>query len=256
MTRLLCACVVVGTSRRPAAAFGKRRERRPIVDRRSREVKGTSAIRSARCPGRQFRRLRRTSDRTFKEGQKPGRGGPQEDHSESTGTERAGRSRRATKRVRPARFSPTAGTFSLPRRNVHAKAKGEQVVAACRKGGEAFSFTEMKGRLLGYEWAPESERHRRWSSRSRSVCGRGTKGAGRACDSRARRTSRSWIDRYKFKNRDVQGAILLSGRAHLLYRFSTFESKEIRDWLTGRQGPTNPRGPVVGRRDWTRIGPS
>src|SRR5713226_4870586 len=36
------------------------------------------------------------------------------------------------------------------------KAKGSQVWLLDRSGGEAFQLTELKGRLQGYEWSPDS----------------------------------------------------------------------------------------------------
>jgi dipeptidyl aminopeptidase/acylaminoacyl peptidase len=38
------------------------------------------------------------------------------------------------------------------------KAKGSQVWLMDRGGGEAYQFTELKGRLQGYEWSPDSKR--------------------------------------------------------------------------------------------------
>src|SRR3989442_6454328 len=38
------------------------------------------------------------------------------------------------------------------------KAKGSQVWLLDRSGGEAYQFTELKGRLQGYEWSPDSQR--------------------------------------------------------------------------------------------------
>jgi dipeptidyl aminopeptidase/acylaminoacyl peptidase len=38
------------------------------------------------------------------------------------------------------------------------KAKGSQVWLMERSGGEAFQLTELKGRLQGYEWSPDSKR--------------------------------------------------------------------------------------------------
>src|SRR5213079_2807336 len=55
------------------------------------------------------------------------------------------------------RFSPDgkylAFTSSRP-----GKAKGNQVWLLDRGGGEAFQLTEIKGRLQGYEWSPDSTR--------------------------------------------------------------------------------------------------
>src|SRR5437899_1477259 len=38
------------------------------------------------------------------------------------------------------------------------KAKGNQVWLLDRNGGEAYQLTELKGRLQGYEWSPDSKR--------------------------------------------------------------------------------------------------
>src|SRR5262245_11738356 len=55
------------------------------------------------------------------------------------------------------RFSPDgkylAFTSSRP-----GKAKGNQVWLLDRTGGEAFQLTEVKGRLQGFEWSPDSKR--------------------------------------------------------------------------------------------------
>src|SRR5437867_11024996 len=55
------------------------------------------------------------------------------------------------------RFSPDgkylAFTSSRP-----GKAKGNQVWLLDRSGGEASQLTEVKGRLQGYEWSPDSKR--------------------------------------------------------------------------------------------------
>src|SRR6266576_1538769 len=55
------------------------------------------------------------------------------------------------------RFSPDgkylAFTSSRP-----GKARGNQVWLLDRSGGEAFQLTEIKGRLQGYEWSPDSKR--------------------------------------------------------------------------------------------------
>src|SRR5256885_3707117 len=55
------------------------------------------------------------------------------------------------------RFSPDgrylAFTSSRP-----GKAKGSQVWLLDRSGGEAYQLTEVKGRLQGYEWSPDSKR--------------------------------------------------------------------------------------------------
>ncbi|MCA1815587.1 MAG: S9 family peptidase, partial [Acidobacteria bacterium] len=55
------------------------------------------------------------------------------------------------------RFSPDGHylSFTSPRPG---KAKGNQVWLLDRSGGEAFQLTELKGRLQGYEWSPDSKR--------------------------------------------------------------------------------------------------
>src|SRR5439155_2936016 len=55
------------------------------------------------------------------------------------------------------RFSPDGRYLSFTSERP-GKAKGEQVWLLDRTGGEAFQLTELKGRLQGYEWAPDSER--------------------------------------------------------------------------------------------------
>src|SRR5262249_37020860 len=55
------------------------------------------------------------------------------------------------------RFSPDGKylSFSSSRPG---KAKGNQVWLLDRSGGEAVQLTEVKGRLQGYEWSPDSKR--------------------------------------------------------------------------------------------------
>src|SRR5437016_2125596 len=55
------------------------------------------------------------------------------------------------------RFSPDGRylSFSSSRPG---KAKGSQVWLLDRSGGEAYQLTELKGRLQGYEWSPDSKR--------------------------------------------------------------------------------------------------
>src|SRR5580704_38202 len=55
------------------------------------------------------------------------------------------------------RFSPDGRYVSFTSERP-GKAKGEQVWLLDRRGGEAFQLTEMKGRLQGYAWSPDSKR--------------------------------------------------------------------------------------------------
>src|SRR5215212_163168 len=55
------------------------------------------------------------------------------------------------------RFSPDGKYLSFTSSRP-GKAKGSQVWMLDRNGGEAFQLTELKGRLQGYEWSPDSKR--------------------------------------------------------------------------------------------------
>src|SRR5207342_2564008 len=55
------------------------------------------------------------------------------------------------------RFSPDGKYLSFTSSRP-GKAKGNQVWLLDRSGGEAFQLTELKGRLQGYEWSPDSRR--------------------------------------------------------------------------------------------------
>jgi dipeptidyl aminopeptidase/acylaminoacyl peptidase len=125
------------------------------------------------------------------------------------------------------RFSPDgkylAFTSSRP-----GKAKGNQVWLLDRSGGEAFQLTEVKGRLQGYEWSPDSKRlaltvadpdpdaadtPAAGAATTGDGGGRPSTGSGPA----AKAPKPIVIDRYKYKQ-DVQG-YLLSGRHTYVYLF-------------------------------------
>jgi Tol biopolymer transport system component len=55
------------------------------------------------------------------------------------------------------RFSPDGKYLSFTSSRP-GKAKGNQVWLLDRSGGEAFQLTEIKGRLQGYEWSPDSKK--------------------------------------------------------------------------------------------------
>src|SRR5207248_2693895 len=109
------------------------------------------------------------------------------------------------------RFSPDgrylAFTSSRP-----GKAKGNQVWLLDRNGGEAMQLTEVKGRLQGYEWSPDSKR-------LALVVGDPDPDAEPPAEggARAKAPKPIVIDRYKFKQ-DGQG-YLLSGRHSYIYLF-------------------------------------
>ncbi len=55
------------------------------------------------------------------------------------------------------RFSPDGRYLSFTSSRP-GKAKGNQIWLLDRSGGEAFQLTEIKGRMQGYEWSPDSKR--------------------------------------------------------------------------------------------------
>src|SRR2546428_9308737 len=101
------------------------------------------------------------------------------------------------------------------------KAKGSQVWLLDRSGGEAYQLTELKGRLQGYEWSPDSKR-------LALVIGDPDPDAP---DPNATPTPGTppkppkpiVIDRYRYKQ-DVQG-YLLSGRHSYIYLFDIATKK-------------------------------
>src|SRR5690349_22965941 len=96
------------------------------------------------------------------------------------------------------------------------KARGNQIWLLDRNGGEAWQLTEIKGRLQGYEWSPDSKR-------LAVIVGDPDPESepGPSPQPGASATPRVpkpiVIDRYRFKQ-DVQG-YLLSGRHSYIYLF-------------------------------------
>ncbi|HJZ75376.1 MAG TPA: S9 family peptidase [Vicinamibacterales bacterium] len=132
------------------------------------------------------------------------------------------------------RFSPDGKYLSFTSSRP-GKAKGNQVWLLDRRGGEAFQLTEVKGRLQGYEWSPDSKRlaltigdpdpdaDAPGNPAPGSAPAAGDSGGGRG-----KVPKPIVIDRYKYKQ-DVQG-YLLSGRHTYVYLFD-LESKKL-DRLT------------------------
>jgi dipeptidyl aminopeptidase/acylaminoacyl peptidase len=114
------------------------------------------------------------------------------------------------------------------------KAKGSQVWLLPRAGGEAMQLTDVKGRLQGYEWSPDS-------TKLALVIGDPDPDAPEPGDGPAKpKTPKPIvIDRYKFKQ-DVQG-YLLSGRHSYIYLFDV-STKKL-DRLT-TQKSSDEAGPV------------
>lgn len=100
------------------------------------------------------------------------------------------------------------------------KAKGNQVWLLDRNGGEAYQLTELKGRLQGYEWSPDS-------SRLALVIGdpdpEAEAAASPAPGTPPKPPKPIVIDRYRYKQ-DGQG-YLLSGRHSYIYLFDIATKK-------------------------------
>src|SRR5712664_1616003 len=100
------------------------------------------------------------------------------------------------------------------------KAKGSQVWLLDRSGGEAYQLTELKGRLQGYEWSPDSKR-------LALVIGdpdpEAEASASPSPGAPPKPPKPIVIDRYRYKQ-DGQG-YLLSGRHSYIYLFDIATKK-------------------------------
>ncbi len=114
------------------------------------------------------------------------------------------------------------------------KAKGNQLWRLPRAGGEAMQVTEIKRRLQGYEWSPDS-------TKIAMVIGDPDPDAdpADAAPAKPKTPKPIVIDRYKFKQ-DVQG-YLLSGRHSYIYLFD-LAAKKL-DRLTAQKA-ADESGPV------------
>src|SRR5213593_1893148 len=118
------------------------------------------------------------------------------------------------------RFSPD-GKFLAFTSSRPGKAKGNQVWLLDRSGGEAYQLTELKGRLQGYEWSPDSKR-------LALVIGDPDPDAPDPADTPTpgippKPPKPIVIDRYRYKQ-DVQG-YLLSGRHTYIYLYDIATKK-------------------------------
>lgn len=123
-------------------------------------------------------------------------------------------------------------------------AKGNQVWLLDRSGGEAFQLTDVKGRLQGYEWSPDSKR-------LALVIGdpdpdADANAAAQAAGGKPKPPKPIVLDRYKFKQ-DIQG-YLTSGRHSYIYLFD-ITTKKLERLTTGKWDEAAP----VWSPDGTRI---
>ena len=111
------------------------------------------------------------------------------------------------------RFSPDGKYLSFTSSRL-GKAKGNQVWLLDRAGGEAFQLTEVKGRLQGYDWSPDSKRLALTIGDPDPDAPETPGGSGATTSdnggARGKAPKPIVIDRYKYKQ-DGQG-YLLSGR--------------------------------------------
>ena len=127
------------------------------------------------------------------------------------------------------------------------KARGTQVWLLDRAGGEAFQLTDVKGRLQGYEWSPDSKRLALVIGDPDPDSARPpadtTQGSGASPRSRAPKPI--VIDRYKYKQ-DVQG-YLLSGRHTYIYLFD-IATKKLDRLTNGKVDESSPSWSPDGSR--------
>ena len=103
------------------------------------------------------------------------------------------------------------------------KAKGNQVWLLPREGGEAEQLSDVKGRLQGYEWSPDSKRLALTIGDPDPEADNSGEGAGAAAGGRGKAPKPIVIDRYRFKQ-DGAG-YLLSGRHNYIYLFDIATKK-------------------------------
>jgi Tol biopolymer transport system component len=130
------------------------------------------------------------------------------------------------------------------------QARGNQVWLLDRSGGEAFQLTEVKGRLQGYEWSPDSKRLALvvGDPDPETVDEPATGGAAPAGGNGSRENKVPKpivIDRYKYKQ-DGQG-YLLSGRHTFIYLFD-ITSKKLDRLTNGKVDEAGPSWSPDGSR--------
>ena len=141
------------------------------------------------------------------------------------------------------RFSPDGKYLSFTSSRP-GKTKGNQVWLLDRSGGEAFQLTEIKGRLQGYEWSPDSKRL------ALTIADPDPDAPDEPASGGAPATPRKApkpivIDRYKYKQ-DVQG-YLLSGRHSYVYLFD-IATKSLDRLTKGKADESSPSWSPDGTR--------
>ena len=143
------------------------------------------------------------------------------------------------------RFSPDGKYLSFTSSRP-GKAKGNQVWLLDRSGGEAFQLTEIKGRLQGYEWSPDSKRLALTIGDPDPDAPDPPVEGGAAAPPTPRKAPKPIvIDRYKYKQ-DVQG-YLLSGRHTYIYLFD-IATRSLDRLTTGKADESNPSWSPDSRR--------
>ncbi len=126
--------------------------------------------------------------------------------------------------------------------------RGSQIWLLDRNGGDAVQMTELKGRLQGYDWSPDSKRLALVvgdADPDRDEESETPRPVNTADGSRPRVPKPIVIDRYKFKQ-DGQG-YLLSGRRSYIYLFD-IASKKLERLTTGNWDESSPAWSPDGTR--------
>ena len=144
------------------------------------------------------------------------------------------------------RFSPDGKYLSFTSSRP-GKAKGNQVWLLDRSGGEAFQLTDVKGRLQGYEWSPDSKRLALTigDPDPDAPDTPGESGAPAAGQPSRKAPKPIVIDRYKYKQ-DVQG-YLLSGRHTYVYLFD-IATRSLERLTKGKADESSPSWSPDGAR--------
>jgi dipeptidyl aminopeptidase/acylaminoacyl peptidase len=124
------------------------------------------------------------------------------------------------------------------------KARGSQVWVLDRRGGEATQLTDVKGRLQGYEWSPDSKRLALLIG-DPDPESEPTPSPQAGASATPRVPKPIVIDRYRFKQ-DVQG-YLLSGRHTYIYLFDV-ATKKLDRLTTSKWDESSPSWSPDGSR--------